>query len=107
MKTKIQKRGEPMSLSEIFKEVQETVVVYLTLEGAENLKGSPYIRDGERISCSKIVDDVNPNYLFIEARYYTSESKLPKHAYVALPHAYVRYLAADQPFHKARGKAKD
>jgi len=96
-----------MSLSEIFKEVQETVVVYLTLEGAENLKGSPYLRDGEHITCSKIIDDTNRNFLFIQARYYKNDSTLPKHAYVALPHAYVRYMAADQPFHRARGKGKE
>jgi hypothetical protein len=100
------KTSQPLTLKDILKEVKETILVYLTPAGIKNFQGTPYLRHGQYLACSAIVDERDPHYLHVQARYYTESSKLPQHAYLSLPHNYVKYMVSDAPFRKTRGSAK-
>jgi hypothetical protein len=104
-KQKPAKASNPLLLSDIFKEVKQTIAVYLTDEGAQNLRKTAYIRDDGYIACSRIIDDRDANYLHVVARYYKNETKLPQHAFMAIPNRFVRYMVADHSFHEDRKDA--
>jgi len=88
-----------LSLADIFREVKTTVQVFLTDRGVDQMKHTPYVREGSFLNCSRLFDAANPNYLFVEVRYYLKDSTIPRHASIAVPHECVRYMAADKPFH--------
>jgi hypothetical protein len=93
------KSSSSISLPEILKEVRQTVSVFLNPIGIENMQGTPYLRENEYIACSRIIDDTHPNYLFAEVRYYKNESKLPKHAFLSIPHNFIKYMVSDSAYH--------
>jgi hypothetical protein len=99
MKNRAVKQPNELSLPAILSEIKHTVSVFLNEEGIKNLAGTPYLRDNEYIACRKIIDDTNPNYLFAEVRFYKNESKLPKYAFLSIPHAFVKYMVSDSTFH--------
>jgi hypothetical protein len=92
----------PLSLSQIAREVRRTVSVYLTDEGVEHLRTTRYVRKGGYIACKRIIDDQNPYYLNVETRYYSGDSNIPKHAFLSIPNRFVKYVAADHKFHRQR-----
>ncbi len=89
-------------MQDILNEVRQTVSVFLTEAGVRSLQGTPYLRENSYIACSRIIDDTNPNYLFVEARYYKKESKLPKYSYLSIPHGAVTYMVSESVFHQKK-----
>ena len=88
-------RRNTISLRSLSKEVKETVLVYLTEAGVQSFRESPYLREGGYLSCSKIIDDSHPHYLYVRARYYRHTSQIPEYALLALPHGSVAYMARE------------
>jgi len=97
MKQKAPARTTAFSLPEMLKEVRQTVQVFLTPEGIELMRGTPYVREDGYIACREIYDASDPTYLHLDVRYSKDDPLTPKHTYVAIPHSYVRYLTADGP----------
>ncbi len=94
-------RKNTVSLPSHSKEVKETVLVYLTESGIKEFGRSPYVRDGGYLSCSRILDDDHPHYLYVRARYYRRTSELPEYVYLAIPHCAVAYMMKETPFRRA------
>ncbi len=86
------------TLPEIFREVRESISVYLTQEGLEILADTQYIREGGYIACRKIAEISNSPFLHMEVRHYHLESKTPKYTYVSIPHEYVRYMSSEKQY---------
>jgi len=99
MKPKFQKHQNTFSLPAIFKEVKQTVSVYLNEEGIHAMKDTPYIRDNSYLACSRIIDDTGPNYLMAQIRYYKNDVNVPKYVYMAIPHGIIKYMVSESPFH--------
>jgi|GEM_PF-1941813 hypothetical protein len=111
MKAKSAKQHNTFSVPAIFKEVKQTVSVFLNEQGIHMMKATPYIRDNSYIACSHIIDDTGLHYLTAQVRYYKNDSTLPKYAYLAIPHAFVKYMVSESPFFERNsfieiGKAK-
>jgi hypothetical protein len=98
MKDKMIKSNNEFSLPAIFKEVKQTVLVYLNEEGINNLKHTPYLRGGSYLSCGRIIDTKGPHYLFAIVRYYKDDLNKPKHAYIAIPHSFIKFMISENPF---------
>lgn len=87
-------------MPEMLREVKRTVSVYLNEKGVHTMRGTPYLRDDSFLACSRIIDDASPHYLFAEVRYYKGDSKLPRYSCLSIPHAYVKYMVSEHPFHE-------
>ena len=106
MKSKKFKNTSTFTLPAIFKEVKQTVSVFLNETGIQALKGTHYLRDNSYIACSRVLDDAGAHYLMVQVRYYREEANLPKYAYLAVPHSYVKYMSSERPFHEENAFVK-
>lgn len=84
-------------LRKLLEEVKGSVAVYLTKEGAAEFRDSPYLRKNGTIICSRVYGGDDKNYLSVEVRYYLPDSQAPRHAFLAIPHRYIRFLESDSP----------
>ena len=100
------KGPQALTLRDILKEVKETIQVHLTPAGIKSFQNTPYLRHSQYLTCSAILDEKDPHYLQVQARYYSDSSKLPQHAFLSLPHDYVKYMVSDSPFRKLKNTAK-
>ena len=103
MKAKPQKNRNTFSLPAIFREVKHTVSVYLNEEGIAAMSDTPYLRDHAYIACSRIIDDAGSHYLQVQVRYYKADLNIPQYVYAAVPHAFVKYMTSESPFHENSG----
>jgi hypothetical protein len=100
------------TLQSLFREARESIYVFLTEQGRKRFEETPYLRDDGHITCRRIVDDSSPNYLSVEARYYTAESGLPKYTFLMIPHESVSFVVsatapeAEKPPSGRAGKKK-
>jgi hypothetical protein len=84
-------------LRKLLEELKGSVAVYLTKEGNAEFRDSPYLRKNGAIICSKVYGSGDRNFLSVKVRYYQSDSQVPKHAFLAIPHRYIRFMESDAP----------
>jgi len=84
-------------LKKLLEEMKGSVAVYLTKEGAAEFRDSPYLRKNGAIICSRVFGGDDKNYLSVEVRYYLPDSQVPKYAFLAIPHRFIRFMESDSP----------
>jgi hypothetical protein len=84
-------------LRKLLEEMKGSVAVHLTKEGNAEFRDSPYLRKNGTIVCSKVYGGGDKTFLSVKVRYYLADSQVPKHAFLAIPHRYIRFMESDAP----------